>query len=176
MASRQAEHNRQRDVVRLREKAEPAPIVVGYDNDINKYVVRWTEDYDTVLCAGRHEVVAAFIDGFVRAWINRPLSTVDAPPPLPDENYIVVVVCTDQGCYYLATRQVFATRAEAETYLLGVADSRHPLVIAGRFGQLRLPTGPRCARCKQQRDHPFHAPIGIFGREMETHVFVAEEN
>jgi hypothetical protein len=72
MVSRQTKYNHQRSVEALRERAAAAPIVVGYDAEIEKFVVRWTEDPDTVLIAARHEVVAAYIDGFVRAWINRP--------------------------------------------------------------------------------------------------------
>lgn len=28
-----------------------------------------------------------------------------------------------------------------------------------------------CKRCKQPQAHPFHAPRGIFGREMKTHEY-----
>ena len=28
-----------------------------------------------------------------------------------------------------------------------------------------------CKRCKQPKAHPFHAPKGLFGREMETHEY-----
>lgn len=50
-----------------------------------------------------------------------------------------LVVCLDEGVYFIATRRVFATRAEAEVYAQTVAESRIPLVIAGRFHQLRFP-------------------------------------
>lgn len=72
--SRQADHHRQRNVEALRERAAAAPLVVGYDAEWQKFVVRWLDDPDTVLIAARHEVVAAYIEGFVRAWINRPLT------------------------------------------------------------------------------------------------------
>jgi len=29
-----------------------------------------------------------------------------------------------------------------------------------------------CARCRQPKDHPFHAPKGLFGRGLETHEYV----
>jgi hypothetical protein len=57
----------------------------------------------------------------------------------PDDLYIVV--CTDDGRYVLATRQVFQTRMVAEAYAAGVAASRMPVVVAGRFHQLRLGQG-----------------------------------
>ena len=72
--SRQTKFNRQRSVEALRERAAAAPLLVGYDAAQERFVVSWLEDNDTILCAARHEVVAAYIDGFVRAWINRPLT------------------------------------------------------------------------------------------------------
>lgn len=48
-----------------------------------------------------------------------------------------IVVCTDDGVYYLATRRIFATRAIAEAYARTINPSRLPLVIEGRFHQLR---------------------------------------
>ena len=49
------------------------------------------------------------------------------------------VVCTDQGVYYLATREIFTTRDAADTYAATVNESRKPLVIAGDFRNLRIP-------------------------------------
>ena len=55
-----------------------------------------------------------------------------------------VVICRDdtidgvRGAYVLATRQVFRSRLVAEAYANGVAPGREPLVIAGRWHQLRL--------------------------------------
>jgi len=40
--------------------------------------------------------------------------------------------------------------------------------------QKPAPPAPVCAKCRQPEAHPFHAPKGLFGRELETHVFVAE--
>lgn len=61
----------------------------------------------------------------------------------PEDLYIVV--CRDDrisprkaGPYVLATRQTFPTRAAAEAYRQTCARSRRPLVIAGRFHQLRI--------------------------------------
>ena len=59
------------------------------------------------------------------------------PDAHPDLTFIVV--CTDMGTWYLATRRVFATRDEADIYARSVNESRSPLVVAGRFGQLRVP-------------------------------------
>jgi len=54
-----------------------------------------------------------------------------------DDTYIVV--CLDDGQTVLATRQVFLTYADAEAYARTVARSRHALVVAGRWTQLRHP-------------------------------------
>jgi hypothetical protein len=59
------------------------------------------------------------------------------------ERYVVIVKDTDVGIdgerthYVLATRQVFGTEAEAETYAHTCATSRDPLVVAGRWFSLR---------------------------------------
>jgi hypothetical protein len=59
-----------------------------------------------------------------------------------------LVACRDDvqldgspGGYTLATRRVFASRAEADAYAATVATSREPFVVEGRFGQLRFPAG-----------------------------------
>lgn len=55
-----------------------------------------------------------------------------------------VVICRadtvegERGAYVLATRQVFRSRLVAEAYANGVAESREPIVVAGRWHQLRL--------------------------------------
>ena len=50
------------------------------------------------------------------------------------------VVCTEDGHgYVLATRQTFATREDAEEYAATCAPSRTPLVVEGRWAQLRGP-------------------------------------
>jgi hypothetical protein len=72
--SRQADHHRQQNVIRLRERAAAAPIAVGYDAETHKFTVCWSEDPETILIAARHEVVAAYIDGFVRGYINRTVA------------------------------------------------------------------------------------------------------
>ena len=45
------------------------------------------------------------------------------------------------GGYVLATRQVFATWPEAEKYRKTINYKRTPMVVNGRFSQLRLPPG-----------------------------------
>jgi hypothetical protein len=58
------------------------------------------------------------------------------------ESYIVI--CRDDGtedcpgAYVLATRRVFADLATAEHYASGVAAGRTPIVVAGRWHQLRF--------------------------------------
>ena len=58
--------------------------------------------------------------------------------------YIVICVDTDPNedpprpRYFLATRQVFATEAEAEAYAERIDASRKAIVVEGRFGQLRF--------------------------------------
>jgi hypothetical protein len=61
-----------------------------------------------------------------------------------DDSFIVICRAdTDaygqRGEYVLATRQVFRRRMVAEAYANGVAQSREPKVIAGRWHQLRQP-------------------------------------
>jgi hypothetical protein len=53
-----------------------------------------------------------------------------------------VVACKDTGVdgvarYYLATRETFPYREEAEEYASTCSPSRDPIVIEGRFFQLR---------------------------------------
>ncbi len=51
-----------------------------------------------------------------------------------------VVVCTEDGHgYVLATRQTFHSREDAERYAKTCSDSRRPLVVEGRWAQLRGP-------------------------------------
>jgi hypothetical protein len=59
-----------------------------------------------------------------------------------------LVVCREDrqedgspGKYTLATRRVFDSNEEAVEYSLGINSSREPLVIEGRFDQLRF-SGP----------------------------------
>lgn len=47
--------------------------------------------------------------------------------PQPIEGWHVF--CTDIGVYHLATRQMFDTQAEAQTYASTCAASRNPVVI-----------------------------------------------
>ena len=49
-----------------------------------------------------------------------------------------VVICKAEGQYLLATRRVFETREEAEAYARTVSESRDPIVVEGRWGQLRF--------------------------------------
>lgn len=59
------------------------------------------------------------------------------------ENYVVACLdIDDTGMrYVLATRRVFATAAEAHAYAATVNASRMPIVIGGRWHQLRFPVG-----------------------------------
>jgi hypothetical protein len=45
----------------------------------------------------------------------------------------------EKGEYSLATREVFTCRKAADAYADGVSRSREPLVVVGRFSELRLP-------------------------------------
>lgn len=54
-----------------------------------------------------------------------------------------IVVCTDEGQYVLATRQTFGTREAAQEYAATCSESRRPLVVEGRWHQLRGPGAPR---------------------------------
>jgi hypothetical protein len=63
---------------------------------------------------------------------------------LPEESYVVIAredrqADGTQGRYTLATRAVFKTEQEAKDYADGISSSREPMVIPGRFGQLRSP-------------------------------------
>jgi hypothetical protein len=70
----------------------------------------------------------------------------DYPYYDPTEPYYVVVCRNDRlsarkpGPYVLATRKVFTVEADAKAYAKTVAKSRQPLVIGGRFHQLRFPS------------------------------------
>ena len=63
-----------------------------------------------------------------------------------DENEeLYVVVCMGdavegypRGAYELATRTVFASKVAAVAYAATLAISREPIVVQGRFGQLRF--------------------------------------
>jgi hypothetical protein len=62
--------------------------------------------------------------------------------PLPGESFIVICradkIGRRKGPYVLATRRVFAERAEAALYAATVNSSRQPLVVAGRWHELRI--------------------------------------
>lgn len=58
------------------------------------------------------------------------------------DTYIVICLDIDAGgtaAYVLATRQTFATADAAQSYAATVAQSRTPLVVAGRWAELRQP-------------------------------------
>lgn len=59
-----------------------------------------------------------------------------------DELHIVICRadrCDDApGAYELATRTVFINKVAAEEYAAGIAPSREPLVIPGRWAGLRF--------------------------------------
>ena len=61
--SRQTIANRLKSVVALQVRALGSPIAVTYEH--NRFVARQGV---AVLAAGRFEVVAAYLDGFMRAW------------------------------------------------------------------------------------------------------------
>ena len=48
-------------------------------------------------------------------------------------------VSRKNGPYVLATRRVFRTWVDAEGYAAGIADARKPLVVEGRWQELRFP-------------------------------------
>ena len=59
-----------------------------------------------------------------------------------------IVICRDdvkpdgtRGDFSLATRTLFRTRIAAEDYAVGVDKSREPLVVHGRFLDLRIDDG-----------------------------------
>lgn len=66
---------------------------------------------------------------------------------MSDDYYPYVVIIRDDrrseddppGDYILATRQVFPDRKSAEAWAQGIARGREPLVVEGRWHQLRLP-------------------------------------
>jgi hypothetical protein len=51
----------------------------------------------------------------------------------------------DDTAYTLATRQTFGTKAQARAYAKTVAKCRRPIVVCGRWGELRVDM-----RCKNQ--------------------------
>jgi hypothetical protein len=64
------------------------------------------------------------------------------------DGFTYIVICREDrkddgspGDYTLSTRRVFATAEAAQMYLKGVCPSREPLVINGRFHQLRFYRG-----------------------------------
>lgn len=73
--SRQTKHNHQRDLERLRAQIPAScPLVAGYNQETNTFEIAWLEEPETPLVTGRMQIVATYIDGFVRAWINAPTS------------------------------------------------------------------------------------------------------
>lgn len=73
--SRQTKHNHQRDLEHLRQQIPVScPLVAGYNQETNMFEIAWLEDHETPLITGRMQIVATYIDGFVRAWINAPSS------------------------------------------------------------------------------------------------------
>ena len=44
-----------------------------------------------------------------------------------------------QGQYELSTRRVFLTHEEAESYVKSISTSYEPIIVSGRWHQLRLP-------------------------------------
>jgi hypothetical protein len=71
-----------------------------------------------------------------------------------------IVICRDDvqqgpngtiqpGPYMLATRQVFGSAAAAEDYAQGIARGRKPIVVEGRWAELRLTAScPRGGDCE----------------------------
>ena len=76
------------------------------------------------LLGGREEVIALVI-------------APERVTLFPDDTF--VVICKEQGEYILATRRVFQTLEDAACYAAAIADSRDPMVIPGRWTQLRAP-------------------------------------
>jgi hypothetical protein len=62
---------------------------------------------------------------------------------LPDESFIVICradkIGRRNGPYVIATRQTFASAEAAQAYAGTVNASRQPVVVAGRWFQLRTP-------------------------------------
>jgi hypothetical protein len=64
---------------------------------------------------------------------------------MEDRRFGCVVICTDMEregvvSWHLATRQVFKTAGEAQTYADTIAPSRTPLVVNGRWFEMRWAT------------------------------------
>lgn len=53
--------------------------------------------------------------------------------------FFFMVVCRAEA--ELATRTLFRTRIAAEDYAAGISESREPLVVSGRFLDLRIDDG-----------------------------------
>ena len=53
--------------------------------------------------------------------------------------YTYIVIGLDGGVVALMTRRVFKTRDDAQHYCESVASSRNPMVVEGRFDDLRIP-------------------------------------
>jgi hypothetical protein len=80
---------------------------------------------------------------------NSPMPWTKITPPsrqIPqiesDEAYIVIAredrtPLGTPGRYTLATRAIFKTAEEADEYAAGISPSREPMVVPGRFNQLR---------------------------------------
>jgi len=95
-------------------------------------------------------VHGAIHDGLIKYYSARssPLPWHKIIPPskqcnnLPDEVYVVIAredrqPDGSQGRYTLATRAFFKTEEKAKDYAVGISSSREPLVIPGRFNQMR---------------------------------------
>lgn len=60
-----------------------------------------------------------------------------------------IVICREDsydggpGDFTLATRTLFPTKEEAEKYASGIHESRQPLVVGGRFNELRNDSSER---------------------------------
>jgi len=90
------------------------------------------------------------LKGFYNAR-NSPMPWIKIIPPsrqipqIEGDEAFVVIAREDrqengsQGRYTLATRAVFKTEQEAKDYADGISSSREPMVIPGRFKQLRTP-------------------------------------
>ena len=71
--TRHTEAMRTRSLDGLRARIFTAPLAVRYDTRVNAFVVSRSDSGSEIpLCSGRYQVVAAYIDGFARACINRP--------------------------------------------------------------------------------------------------------
>lgn len=49
-----------------------------------------------------------------------------------------IVICVDNGRYFLATRQVFVTWTEAANYARTIAAKRKAVIVEGLFTQLEI--------------------------------------